>query len=91
MEGYLPNKDLIFFIPGNPGIVFIHPAKHYITVEQLLRTQECLVQKTTNPIVYIEDRRVKPRRQQVILTGSISRSKESGIIIDRIEHALAAG
>ncbi|MEN8210950.1 MAG: hypothetical protein ABFR31_04475 [Thermodesulfobacteriota bacterium] len=79
MEGYLPSKDLIFFIPGNPGIVFTHPAKHYITVEQLLRTQECLVQKTTNPIVYIEDRRVKLRRQQIIITDSISRSKVSGL------------
>jgi len=65
MEGYLPDKDLIFFNPGNSGIVFTHPAKHYITVVQLLEIQEYLVQKTTNPIVYIEDRRVEPRRQQV--------------------------
>ncbi|MCD4721192.1 MAG: hypothetical protein K8S13_15235 [Desulfobacula sp.] len=75
MEGYLPNKDLIFFNPGNSGIVFIHPAKHYITVEQLLKAQECLVQETTNPVVYIEDRRAKQRRQRVILTDSPSRSK----------------
>ena len=64
MEGYLSDKDLIFFNPGNSGIVFIHPAKHYISVEQLLKAQECLVQKNNNPIFYIEDRRVKSRRQQ---------------------------
>ena len=81
MEGYLPNKDLIFFNPGNSGIVFIHPAKHYITVEQLLKIQECLVQKTANPIVYIEDRRVKPRRQRDILTDSPSRGRRAGIQI----------
>ena len=61
MEGYLPDRDLIFFNPGNSGTVFIHPAKCYITVEQLLKAQECLVRKTTNPVVYIEDRRRKPR------------------------------
>ena len=81
MEGYLPNKDLIFFNPGNSGIVFIHPAKHYITVRQLLEVQECLVQRTTNPIVYIEDRRLKPRRQKDILTDSLHRGQGVGIQI----------
>ncbi|MDM8536460.1 hypothetical protein QUF70_06900 [Desulfobacterales bacterium HSG17] len=63
MIGYLPNKDLIFFNPSNSGVVFTHPAKRYITVEQLLKTQECLVQKTTSPVIYIEDRRVNARRK----------------------------
>ena len=78
MEGYLPDKDLIFFNPGNSGIVFIHPAKRYISVEQLLKAQEFLVQKTTNPVIYIEDRRVEPRRQRDILTPSMSRGSVTG-------------
>ncbi len=72
MEGYLPDKDLIFFNPGNSGIIFIHPAKHYITVAQLLEVQECLVQKTINPVIYIENRRVKPRRQRDTFTDALS-------------------
>ncbi len=64
MEGYLPNKNLIFFNPGITGILFIHPAKQYIAVEQLLDAQECLVQKTNNPVIYIEDRRSKLRRHR---------------------------
>jgi hypothetical protein len=81
MEGYLTNKDLIFFNPGNSGIVFIHPAKHYITVRELLEVQECLVQKTTNPVVYIEDRRLNPGRQRDILTDSLHRGQGVGIQI----------
>lgn len=64
MEGYLPNKNLIFFNPGNSGEIFVHPAKQYITVAQLLKAQEFLVQKTTSPVIYIEDRRTKPRQKQ---------------------------
>ena len=64
MKYYLPNKNLIFFNPGIPGIIFIHPAKQYVAAEQLLNVQESLVQKTTYPVIYIEDRRAKERRQQ---------------------------
>ena len=81
MEGYLPNKDLIFFNPGISGLLFIHPAKQYITVGQLLKAQECLVKETANPVIYIEDRRVKPRRQRDTLTDSLSGGREIGIQI----------
>lgn len=64
MKGYLLNKNLIFFNPDISGIVFIHPAKQHITVEQLLSAQECLVQETHNPVIYIEDRRSKTRRHR---------------------------
>ncbi|MBU1344280.1 MAG: hypothetical protein KKE44_08540 [Proteobacteria bacterium] len=66
MNGYLPNKNLVFFNPGIPGVVFTHAANYYITVEQLLRIQERLVQKTANPVIYIEDHRAKKRISQRI-------------------------
>lgn len=62
MEGYLPHKNLVFFNPGNPGVIFTHPAREYISVKQLLRAQECLVKKTLSPVIYVEDRRGKTRR-----------------------------
>ncbi len=61
MLGYLPKRAIIFFIPGMPGNVFALPAKKCITVHQLSQTQESLVQVSNNPVVYIEDRRVKSR------------------------------
>ncbi|MCK5098278.1 MAG: hypothetical protein KAR45_09250 [Desulfobacteraceae bacterium] len=61
MKGYLPNKNLIFFNPGSSGIIFQQPAKQYITIEQLLKIQEHLVKKATDPVIYIEDRRTKAR------------------------------
>ena len=64
MCGYLPRKELIFFIPGKSGAVFTHPANHFISVEQLIRAQEWLVKETTHPVVYIEDRRNRSRRSQ---------------------------
>ncbi len=66
MDGYLLNKNLIFFNPGISGVVFIHPAKLYIAVGQLLEIQECLVEKTTNPVIYIEDRRSKTRQNKYV-------------------------
>ncbi|WP_300463867.1 hypothetical protein [Desulfobacula sp.] len=72
MKGYLPTKNLIFFNPGKSGMVLIHPANHYISVERLLKTQESLVQKTDHPVVYIEDRRGKPRQKREMLTGDLS-------------------
>lgn len=61
MEGYLPKKNLIFFIPGKAGIVFTHPANHYITVPELLNVQEHFVETTNTKVIYIEDRRLKSR------------------------------
>ena len=61
MNGYLPQKALIFFNPGKPGIVFTHTAKTYISVEQLINVQEYFVKMTEHSIVYIEDRRLKER------------------------------
>jgi|GEM_PF-3334784 len=61
MEGYLSNKELIFFNPGITGIVFTHPANQYITVTQLLHVQEHFVGTASNPVIYIEDRRLKSR------------------------------
>ncbi|MDM8536254.1 hypothetical protein QUF70_05830 [Desulfobacterales bacterium HSG17] len=63
MVGYLPKKDLIFFIPGTSGNVFVTPAKRYITVQQLVKAQEFLIHEAKTPVIYIEDRRVKPRSQ----------------------------
>jgi len=63
MEGYLLNKNLIFYNPGNPGVIFTHPAKKYISVEQLIKAQACLVQKTMNPVIYVEDRRAEARQR----------------------------
>lgn len=77
MEGYLPNKDLIFFAPGYPGAVYIHPAKYYITMEQLLDAQEFLTQETNNPVVFIEDRRIIHRRQEDTSMDSLSRDNET--------------
>lgn len=64
MNGYLPQKDLIFFSPGEKGVVFTHAANHYISVNQLLHAQEYLVKETQKPVVYIEDRRQKPRLEE---------------------------
>lgn len=61
MNGYLPKKEIIFFNPGKTGTVFIHEANTFISVKQLIHTQEHLVQITKNPVIYIEDRRLKKR------------------------------
>lgn len=61
MIGYSPKKELIFFIPGKIGTVFTFPAKQPITIEMLLKTQESLVRENNNPVVYIEERRMKSR------------------------------
>lgn len=64
MNGYLPKKELVFFNPGTPGVIFTLAANHYITAMQLLKAQECLVMETGLPVVYIEDRRKKARRSR---------------------------
>jgi len=64
MCGYLPKNELIFFIPGKSGVVFTHPANHFISAEQLIRSQENLMEETAHPIVYVEERRKKSRRSQ---------------------------
>ena len=61
MSGYLLKKELIFFNPGKSGVVFIHPANSYITMEHLLRAQDSLVKETAHPVIYIEDRRTRSR------------------------------
>ncbi len=61
MFGYLPKKTLIFFIPGKSGLVYTYPANHYISADRLINKQDQLVQKTTNPVLYIEDRRKELR------------------------------
>ncbi len=61
MDGYLPKKELIFFTPGQAGPVFTHPANRFITVKELINVQEHFVEKTSNAIIYIEDRRLEPR------------------------------
>lgn len=72
MEGYLPTRNLVFFNPGNPGIIYTHPAQCPITIPQLLTTQECLVQRTGNAVVYIEDRRATPRPPRGVLKDVLS-------------------
>ena len=61
MEGYLPKRELIFFNPGKTGIVFTHSENQFITVTQLLNLQEHFVVTTDNPVIYIENRRLKSR------------------------------
>ncbi len=61
MNGYLPQKELIYFNPGKTGTIFTHAAEHFITLEQLLHAQEHFVKKTNAPVIYIEDRRLYPR------------------------------
>ena len=65
MYGYLPRKIVVFFNPGKPGTLHVMPANHYITANQLLKKQEQLVRETSNPVVYVEDRRKKLRRKKV--------------------------
>lgn len=62
MNGYLLNKEIIFFNPGISGVIFTHAAKSLITMEQLIKAQECLVRETLKPVIYIEDRRAYPRK-----------------------------
>ncbi len=59
--GYISEKSLIFFTPGRAGSVFELPSKKYITIQQLLKTQEYLVHQNNKPVVYIEERRSKKR------------------------------
>ena len=61
MLGYLPKRDLIFFVPGKSGAVFALSAKQPITLQQLLKTQEFLAHQTNSPVVYMEERRAKHR------------------------------
>ncbi len=61
--GYVPEKSLIFFTPGRAGSIFELPSKKYITIQQLLRTQEYLVHISKKSVVYIEERRSKKRSQ----------------------------
>lgn len=61
MNGYLPKKELIFFNPGKTGIVFTHAANTFITVRQLINVQEHFIQITNQPVIYIEERRLKKR------------------------------
>ena len=61
MNGYQLEKEIIFFNPGKTGIVFIHAANTFITVEDLIKAQEHFVQMTQSPVIYIEDRRSKGR------------------------------
>ncbi len=74
MDGYLPNKNLIFYSPGTPGVIFSHPANHYISIEQLLDAQEYLVHEINRPVIYIEDRRGNPRHWHKIPTDFLSRA-----------------
>ena len=66
MLGFSPEKKVIFFRPGRTGAVYSLPAKEYITMKTLLKIQESLVCETKHPVIYIEDRRIKPRRQPFI-------------------------
>lgn len=77
MEGYLPNKDLIFFNPGHSGVVYIHPAKYYITLEQLIDAQECLTQETNSRVAFVENRRTIYRRQEDTSIYSSFRGKRA--------------
>ncbi len=55
--GYVPEKRLIFFTPGRAGPVFELPSKKYISIQQLLKTQEHLVHINKKPVDYMEERR----------------------------------
>lgn len=63
MNGYLPKNEIVFFNPGKTGILFVHKANTVITARTLLNKQEQLVQMTNEPVIYIEDRRIKKRER----------------------------
>ena len=63
MLDYVSKKKLIFYTPGRAGAVFALLAKQHITIQQLLNAQEYLVHATNNPVIYIEERRLKSRSQ----------------------------
>ena len=73
MIDLLLKKDLIFFIPKISGVIFVHPANRFISVKQLLQTQERLVKKNINDVVYVENRRTKLRQEWDIPTDFLSR------------------
>ncbi len=55
MNDNLPKKNLIFFTPGSPGMIF--SLDQELTIAQLLHTQEFLILQFNQKIVYIEERR----------------------------------
>ncbi len=73
MLGFSSKKELIFFVPGNSGTVFTLPANQYISVEQLLKAQESLVEKNRDSVIYLEERRINPRQQRDIPTCTLFR------------------
>ena len=61
MDGYLSEKEILFFNPGKTGTVFGHAANTFITMRELINIQAHLVQMTKQPVIYIEDRRSEKR------------------------------
>ncbi len=64
MEGRLLEKDMIFYNPGRKGAAFTYAASHYVTPDMLRQTTEHLEYETENPILYVEERRAKPRPRE---------------------------
>lgn len=61
MENRMLDKNLIFYNPGIKGTMFTLAAKTYVNSNLIEETKEHLEYETENPILYIEERRAKPR------------------------------
>ena len=55
------DKNLIFYNPGIKGTVFTLAAKTFVNPDLIKETKEYLEYETENSILYIEERRAKPR------------------------------
>lgn len=65
MENRMLDKNLIFYNPGKNGTVFTLAAKTFVSTDLIQETKEYLEDETENPILYIEERRAKPRYKEM--------------------------
>ncbi len=55
------DKDLIFYIPGNPGAVFTYSAGFAMNNDLLIQTVEDLEYDAEAMVQWVEERRSAPR------------------------------
>ena len=61
MESKKLEKNLVFFVPSQSGVVFTHKAGNLINDKIIKDTIEILAGDVQGPIQYVEERRVKAR------------------------------
>ncbi len=61
MDGRMIKKNLVFYSPGKPGVLFTFIANHYISYELLRQTTELLQYENDTSVEYVEERRTRPR------------------------------